>query len=56
MSAYQTGNAPNLYNVDGSPARQIGLDGREYATSGGAADTAYAMAEALTRLPNYSGT
>jgi len=37
MSAYQLGNAPNLYNADGSPAGQMGLDGKEYPVSGGGA-------------------
>ena len=35
MSAYLLGNAPNLYNADGSPAGQMGLDGEEYPVSGG---------------------
>jgi len=39
VSAYQTGNAPNLYNADGSPAGQIGLDGKEYPSSGGGSGT-----------------
>lgn len=33
MSAYRLGNAPNLYNADGSPAGQMGLDGVEYPSS-----------------------
>ena len=33
MSAYLLGNAPNLYNADGSPAGQMGLDGVEYPSS-----------------------
>lgn len=33
MSAYLLGNAPNLYNADGSPAGQVGLDGKEYPSS-----------------------
>lgn len=33
MSAYRLGNAPNLYNADGSPAGQMGLDGEEYPSS-----------------------